>query len=222
MKLKKSRNTAFALLGFFVLFTIIVACVDVRVVGPFDKSVGLAGINTAVRDFLGRDDTMYKFSSVIGYISFALAGFFAGFGIYQLISRKSLKKIDSDIIVLGGTYVVTAILYVLFDILAINYRPVDLGEGAEPSFPSSHAFLVAVILITAIDQIKRRIKNNVLQGILIFVCIAFTMLTSVARLMSGVHWITDIVGGVILGCGIAALYKWIVIMVLQNRSGSKE
>ena len=191
----------------FILYTLLVKCINVEAIGPKGSSVGFAGINQAFINFVGYNNLAYNISEIAGYLSIAVAGVLALYGVYQLVTRKSLKKVDPDLYVLCGVYVITVVLYVLFDkAIVINYRPVILDEGLEPSFPSTHSMLSIVIMLTAAATIRHRVKNRVKRAIINGALYFVMALVLVMRIMSGVHWITDIIGGVLLGLTIVSVY----------------
>ena len=94
--MKDSSKIKFICSGIlFVLFCALIFAVkfvDVRTIGPESSSIGLAAINEAVRDFFGVNLVLYKITNILGYAAIAVAGCFALFGIYQLITRRSFKK----------------------------------------------------------------------------------------------------------------------------------
>ncbi len=197
------------LLFCFVLFTIAVVKVDVRPIGPEGSSVGFASINGAVRDAFPFSHEWYGISSKIGYLIIAFAVAFAGLGGLQMFRRKSLLKVDSELLLLGAFYVVMFVLYILFDKIALNYRPfiIDPAEGLEPSYPSTHTLLAICIGGTGVLQVKRifaeRPTVSLLSSILLVFLIALQVVT---RLVSGVHWLTDILGSLMMGSGMVAAY----------------
>lgn len=206
----KKINVNYALcIVFLVLFlalTLCVSAIDVQAIGPEDSEIGLAGVNGFFRDLFGTNDLWYDITEIFGYASLASAGIFACLGLYQLITRKSLKKIDLDIYALAGLYLLVMAAYVFFEIVVINRRPVLVDGELEASFPSSHTMIVICFLSGAIHQIQKRIKNKP-------ACIASTavlgimiVLTVVGRMICGVHWFTDILAGVLLGLAIVFLY----------------
>ena len=185
----------------FVAFAGVVGFVDVAAIGPNETSVGLSHINGKIHDKIGVHMNWFDITDTLGKIALCIAGVMALCGLIQLIVRRSLKKMDKEIISLGVIYVITAIIYVAFEKIIINYRPVILpGDTApEASFPSSHTMLSCVILGTGIVLCSHYIKNAGLKFLASFACIAMMLVIIGGRFYSGVHWFTDIVGGALIG-----------------------
>ena len=138
---------------------------------------------------------------------------FALLGLIQWIKRKHLLKVDYSILVLGGFYIVVMTVYVLFEVVVVNYRPVWIGGILEASYPSSTTMLVMCVMPTAIIQFNTRIKNNVLERCVASAIIAFIVFMVIGRLISGVHWLTDIIGGALFSTGLVLLYHAIISLV---------
>ena len=145
---------------------------------------------------------------------------FALLGLIQWIKRKHLLKVDYNILVLGGFYIVVMAVYVLFEMLVVNYRPVLIGGILEASYPSSTTMLVMCVMPTAIVQFNARIKNNVLKRCVASAIIAFIVFMVIGRLISGVHWFTDIIGGALFSAGMVMMY--ISVSGLKKRSNINE
>ena len=207
-KKKNQRNFIItgALFLAFILYTIAVKVVDVQAVGPENSNIGFATINQAVFIFFGNNPFWYNVTEVTGILALLVAAVFGLLGVAQLVTKKSITKVDTDIIILGGFYVLVMIFYVLFEVFIINYRPVILEEGLEASYPSSHSMLVFCIMITAIMQFRSRISEKRVLLIAEVVSIVIISVTVLGRLVSGVHWFTDILGGVLLGTALVMLY----------------
>ena len=214
-QVKNSLIVTAILFAVFVIYTICVKNVDVAAIGPEDSSVGFSSINGPIAGALGYNELFYDISKIIGLFSFITIGAIILTALYQVIKRKGILKADQDCYVMGVTYVATGILYVLFEKIIINYRPVILDEGLEASFPSSHTMLSVCVFITASIWVKDRIKNS--QYVSIMLCV-FAAMMVVCRLISGVHWLTDIIGGVIAGAFLVSIYMTLM-SVLQTRSG---
>ena len=214
MKNSSKTRMSFILSGIFLalfaVLIVLVKTVDVATIGPEGTSIGLSHINAGVHEFFGINDTWYAITQATGVIAICLVGEYALIGLLELISRKSLEKVDGYLYCLGGLFVVVGILYVLFEKVVINYRPI-IEEGAEhveASFPSSHTMLVCTVLGSVIIIIRRygekasKIKNDKRALILQVVLAVFILLTVIGRLVCGVHWFTDILGGVLISAAL--------------------
>ena len=190
----------------FGALIVLLGCVDVRAIGPLDSSVGLASLNGAVRDLIGESPLWYDISEVSGLLSLAVAAGFAFLGLYRLVRTRSLKKVGIDIYLLGGLYVVVMAAYVLFEVWVVNSRPVLQDGVLEASFPSSHTVLALTVLLSAADWCFRNLKQSYLRYASLVCCICLAFLTVVGRFLSGVHWFTDILGGVLLSASLLCLY----------------
>lgn len=202
---------AVCLILFFVLI-VLLKTVDVQAVGPEGTVIGLAGMNTAFHDMTGVNQGLYNISKILGILEILLAVFFAGLALYQWIKGKSTKKVSQCLIAAGVFYVITAGLYVLFEKVIINYRPVIMegDQHVEASFPSTHTLLAIMILGSAFVIAKNLIENAALKRTLRILCFVFMFLTAGARLFSGVHWLTDIIGGIFLGAFLVFEYAGVV------------
>lgn len=209
MKKEKQRNLSVALcmLAAFVLWTAAVRFVDVQAIGPEKSSVGFATMNRFVHNLTGVHMSLYTITDWLGLVPFMFVMGFGILGLIQWIRRKHLLKVDYSILVLGGFYVVVMAVFVLFEVLVVNYRPVLIDGVLEASYPSSTTMLVMCVMPTAIMQLNARVKNDVLKGIIASVMIAFLVFMVMGRLISGVHWVTDIIGGALLSAGLVLLYR---------------
>ena len=183
----------------FILFTYLVGHLDVARVGEAPEAVGFSKINATFYG-LGYHKFFYILSELLGYAAILVALFFVFVGAYQLITGKSLKAVDGEIYILGGFYALVLFFYALFEKVIINYRPyiLDEAEGPEASYPSSHTVLAMCIFMTAAVLASKYIKVERIANITKIVLIAMMAATILFRLLSGVHWFTDIVGGMLL------------------------
>lgn len=210
MKIKNNYLATVCTFIAFLLWTIAVSVIDVQAIGPNGSSVGFAALNKYFHNLTGENMTLYNITDVIGIIPFLFVFGFMILGLVQLIHRKSLLKVDRSILVLGGFYVVVLVFYVLFEKVVINYRPVLIDGNLEVSYPSSTTMLALCVIPTAIMQLNTRIKNTNLRKIVAYVLVALAVFMVVCRLISGVHWLTDIIGGILLSAGLVTLYSAVV------------
>ena len=210
MYLKRSDlRTGAALAILAALFTLLVRVMDVAAIGPAGTQVGFSHLNAAVHDALGVHMALYKLTQVLGYAVLLLVAAFALVGLLQLIQRKSLWKVDRENLTLGCLYVVVFALYILFEKAIINYRPVIMpGELApEASFPSSHTMLACTVLGSAALLLKKYVKRKELVKPLQTLCVVVMAVIVCGRLFSGVHWLTDIIGGVLYSAALLFLFS---------------
>ena len=199
----------------FIVYTAAVKFVDVQPIGPLGSSVGFAKLNGAAAELFPYNATWYSITKYLGYAAILICLFFGGIGFLELVQRKSLRRVDTRILIQGGFYIVVICFYVLFEKLIINYRPV-LEEGAlEASYPSSHTVLAVCVFLSTVlyygiglpltDSRWNGIRHGQIR-ILAAVMIVLTLVMVFGRLFSGVHWLTDIVGGVLLSAALLSGY----------------
>lgn len=206
---KRKRKKLWISIGLFVMFilwTVAVQRFDVQAIGPRESSVGFATMNQFFHNATGVHMMLYTITDWLGLVALFFVLGFGLLGLVQLIKRRSLRKVDYSILLLGGFYVVVMAAYVLFEVFAINYRPILIDGYLEASYPSSTTLLVMCVIPTAIMQFRSRLKNNWVRKALICMLILFTLFMVIGRLISGVHWLTDIAGGVLLSSGLVMLY----------------
>lgn len=195
---KRQFAAALACLGAFILWTILVQVVDVRPIGPEGSGVGFAALNGWFHELTDVHMVLYDLTDRLSLIPL---GFVVGFGVLgfvQLIRRR----LEWSIIVLGIFYVMVLACFALFEVLVINYRPVLIEGVLEASYPSSTTMLCLCVMPTAVMQLHSRGCKRWMSVILT----AFTIFMVAARAISGVHWLTDIIGGALLSAALVGLY----------------
>lgn len=213
MKTKRTKHAILTglLFSLFLFFTILVTTFDVKPIGPEQSAVGFAAINQFVFHLLGVHLIWYDITDWLGAISILFAFGFAVVGLYQLIQRKSIRKVDRQILVLGGFYLLVIAFYLFFELVIINYRPVILGNRLEASYPSSHTMMVTCIMTAAAMQFRSHFPDKKkLCFRMDFLAFFFISVTVVGRLVSGVHWFTDIAGGLLLSAALISLYSFVI------------
>lgn len=214
--MKKNIILSCILIVAAIVFTILVKSVDVQNVGINGTAIGFSSINKEIFETIGQNSMFYKISEILGYFALALVGCYALIGLYQLIKRKSLLKVDKEIIALGCFYVLVLGLYFLFDKLCINYRPVLENGKLEASFPSSHTMLAICVCVSAVWINKKLFKSDMTK---IFNALLLTVVvgTVFARLLAGVHWFTDIVGGIIISSALLMVFKTVLQIINKGK-----
>ncbi len=198
--------TGFILLAAFLLFTLLVKTVDVKPIGPQGSRVGFAALNQAMRDLIGKSGAWYTVTEFMGYAALGVVALLGLMGLIQLVQRKSLRKVDAAILVTGAYFVLVLAVYVLFDKVVINCRPMLEKDGSlEASYPSSHTVLALCVMGAAALLAGRWLKGRAL-GLVRLGCVLFMAVMVIGRLLSGVHWFTDILGGILLSASLISLY----------------
>ena len=206
---KKNKTKLYAgagLLAAFVLWTVLVRLVDVQAIGPDGSSVGFAALNGYVHALTGVHMTLYTITDWAGLVPIAVALGFAVLGLVQWIKRKRLLLVDRSILALGVFYVIVIAVYLLFEVVVINHRPVLINGYLEASYPSSTTLLVTCVMPTAMLQLRARLRHRTVRRCVLLAIAVFIALMVIGRLLSGVHWITDIIGGALFSSGVVLIY----------------
>lgn len=208
MKKETKRNFLIAIfmLLAFVFWTVAVRFVDVKPIGPNDSPVGFATINELFHQLTGVNFILYTVTDWLGLVPVFVCFGFGLLGLIQWIRRKNILKVDYSIIILGGFYITVILAYLLFEEFAINYRPVLINGYLEASYPSSTTLLVLCVMPTAFMQFNARIKNVILKRCVTIAIACFITFMIIGRLISGVHWLSDIIGGTLLSVGLVLMY----------------
>ena len=207
MKVKRcSLYVSIGFLSAFILWTILLCFVNLEPIGPNGSKVGFSNLNYAIKELIGERLALYIVTDWLGIVPLLIAFGFALLGVYQWVKRKSILKVDKDILLLGVFYAILFGTYVLFECVVINYRPILINGRLESSYPSSTTMLATCVIPTCIMQLNKRMKHCFLKRVLITTLVVFVGFIVIGRLVSGVHWFTDIVGGLLYIIGLVAFY----------------
>jgi len=199
------------MLALFVVWTVLIQIVDVRSAGKTGTEVGFAALNGWFHQLTGVHMLLYTMTDWLGLIPVFVCLLFGGLGFVQMIRRKCLLRVDRDILLLGVYYLLVIFVYLFFEMYPVNYRPILIEGRLEASYPSSTTLLVLSVMPTLSVQAYRRLQNVKLKKIISRMTLLFSLFMVVGRLASGVHWLTDIVGSVLLSCGLFCMYQATVI-----------
>lgn len=212
MKRKKELILGVILLVVFIIWTGLIQCVDVKPIGANNTDIGFSTLNSYFHQMTGVHMTLYTITDWLGLIPIFVCVVFEGLGLVQLIKRKSLFKVDKDLILLGIYYFIVIIGYLIFEMIPINYRPILIDGRLEASYSSSTTLLVLSVIPTLLLQVKRRSTHILITKIVSVVTILFSLFMVTGRLIAGVHWLTDIIGALILSAGLYYVYKALVFI----------
>lgn len=220
----KKRNIIISIILLFIsiIYTILVKNIDVSPIGPNESSVGFSSINSFFHNLIGSHMTIYKITEILGIIPLLIAGSYVLVGAFELFKRKSLTKVDYEIYVLGILYIIVLGLYIFFEKCIINYRPILIDGVLEASYPSSHTLMALCICGSSIIINKKIFKNkifNIENKLSIFLMITIVL----GRFASGVHWFSDILGGIIISIALLFTFYTIVVSIPpKNKKVKKE
>ena len=214
---KKTLTAGILLIFAFILGTVLILCVDVQPVGQNGTNIGFAALNTWFHKLTGVHMGLYTITDWLGLVPVFICICFGALGLYQWIGRRSLKKVDLDIILLGGYYILVIFGYLIFEMVPINYRPIPIDGAMEASYPSSTTLLVLSVMPTLVFQVNRRARSASAKAAATAFAVLFAAFMVIGRLVSGVHWLTDIVGAVLLSAGLYLLYRASVMLLCDGR-----
>ena len=211
MKEKRNLLAGAGLIGAFALWTVLIRWVDVQAVGQNGTKIGFADFNVWFHQLTGVHMTLYTITDWLGLVPIFICLCFGVLGLVQLIKRRSLLRVDPDILLLGIYYVLVIACYLIFEMIPVNYRPVLIEGRLEASYPSSTTLLVLSVMPTLWFQANRRVSNAMIRKAVAVFVVAFSVFLVIGRLISGVHWATDIIGSVLLSAGLYMLYRSAVL-----------
>ena len=204
----------------FLLWTALIRCVDMQAVGPNGTKVGFAAFNLWFHKLTGVHMTIYTITDWLGLVPIGVCLCFGAVGLIQMVRRRSLLRVDPDIILLGLYYILVILAYLVFEMVPINYRPILINGALEASYPSSTTLLVLSVMPTLKLQIDRRTDKPLVRNVTCIFVYAFSALMVIGRLIAGVHWATDIIGAVFLSAGLFLLYRYAVDAADRRREAA--
>ena len=204
---RKELLAGIILMVAFVLWTVLIRNIDVQNAGSNGTAVGFATINVWFHQLTGVHMLVYKITDWLGLVPIIICMCFGVLGLVQLIKRRSILRVDPDILLLGVYYVLVIACYLIFEMIPINYRPILINGNLEASYPSSTTLLVLSVMPTLKYQSDRRIANPMTRKAIVLFVFAFSSFMVMGRLISGVHWATDIIGSVFLSSGLFMVYR---------------
>ena len=216
MKEKRLLWIGCIIIAGFAIWTLLIQVVDVQPLGINRTNIGFAIINCWFHRLTGVHMVIYTITDWLGIIPVFICIIFGGIGCIQLLKRRSLLKVDYDIILLGAYYILVILGYFIFEMMPINYRPILIEGFMEASYPSSTTLLVLCVMPTLIEQVNRRSENEISKKVIKALVICFSVFMVFGRLVSGVHWLTDIVGSIMLSVGLFCIYKAAVLLCYKT------
>lgn len=149
-----------------------------------------------------------KITDIILVAALAVFAVFAILGLCQWVKRKSLKKVDKPLLLSLIPLSLMAATFIIFEkFLVLNTRPNGSGE---PSFPSTHTMVVATIFLLTAIILPNYIKSKTARVIMDIVMLLFIILVSVGRVLANMHWVSDVVSGLIFAVIFAVIYYLIL------------
>ena len=205
----------------FALWTLLIQTVDVQPAGVNGTNIGFVAVNTWFHSLTGVHMGIYTVTDWLGLVPIVVCICFGVLGLTQWIRRRSIAKVDKDILLLGAYYILVILGYLVFEMIPINYRPILIDGAMEASYPSSTTLLVLSVMPTLLFQINRRAKSQTVRRITAALVILFSAFMVIGRLVAGVHWLTDIVGSVLLSAGLYCLYR-AAVLAMDHREKKNE
>ncbi|MBO4457026.1 MAG: phosphatase PAP2 family protein [Butyrivibrio sp.] len=211
MKKQQSYQKTYILLAITLIYTVLVSFVDKKPIGPNGTSVGFSAINKVFLDLISYSSLWDKITDIMLLLAILTAGYFALMGVLQIVrDKKTFFEVDHVILALGVLYLILIVLYVLFDKIPFNYRPVLLPDEIEleASFPSTHTLMICTIMGSAIVAWSKifMYEERVLRILKIAAC-AVIVIGVVGRVLAGVHWFTDIIAGLLFSATLISAYR---------------
>ena len=202
---RKNLIITILLLVSSIVFVVLLKNIDIKCDAVNNSCIGFATINQFIFDKIGVNIIWYTITEWLGMIPVLMSLVYAIIGLKQLMKRKSIKKVDNEIIILGIFYIMVILIYILFEIYVVNYRPILINGFLEASFPSSHTLITICLCGSSIIINNKLFKSNFTK-ILNIISSIIIIITIIGRLISGVHWFSDIIGGILISSYLLMLF----------------
>ena len=190
-----------------IIYTLLVKYIDVQEIGPNDSLVGFATINNFMFNLTGVNMLWYDITDWWGFVPLFIAFIYAMIGFIQMIKRRNILKVDKEILGLGVYYIIVIGLYIFFETCIINYRPTLMDGILEASYPSSHTLLSVCICGSSLIINKYLFKNRNFFKAENIISILSILVIVIGRIISGVHWFTDIVGAILISIALLKAFN---------------
>lgn len=208
MKYKHFKGvTSLGLILVFILFTVGLKTVDVEPIGPMDSEVGFAAVNVLLKNNVHESTYWFDLTEWIGMVAVFTTAIYGLIGLTQLVQRKSIYKVEPSILSLGCLYTIICLTYLFFEKVIVNYRPILIHGKLEASYPSSHVLLAICVFGSTILQVLRKVRNPLMKKSVTVICVILMLFMVVGRMLSGVHWFTDVVGSILIGVSYLIIYS---------------
>jgi len=92
------------------------------------------------------------------------------------------------------------------------------AEALNPSFPSGHAMLSAVVYLTLGVLVARFTERRWVKLYALAAAILITLLVGLSRVYLGVHWASDVLAGWCIGAAWAFMW-WLLVWLVERRTG---
>ena len=201
----------------FIVYTILIKFIDVKLVQTTSTYIGFGTFNLWFHQLTKENLFLYQLGDWLSLIPLFICVVFAIMGCYQLIKRKSVFKVDYNLLILGFYYVLLLGIYLLFELIPINYRPILINGTLEVSYPSSTTLLVLCVMRTFAYNIKIYLKEKQSKFIICLTMI-YSVFMIIIRVLSKVHWITDIIGAILLSNALYYLYQYLFLNIRNRRN----
>ena len=116
--------------------------------------------------------------------------------IVETIRQRSVAVVVFLTLVVGGQFLVANVIKAIVDRARPNFDQLTGFSGS--SFPSGHAVAAAACLAAFALVIGRR-RSITVRAILAGLAVGLATGIACCRVMLGVHWLTDVLGGLALG-----------------------
>lgn len=182
------------LLGFIVLL-IVVKTVNVKT-NALGIEVGLYSINNSLLPSVSITE-FGSLSDILMLISFVFFGIVGLMGISEFLKKRSLRKVNHIYYLYVCMLLLIVIIYLFFEIVTVNYRPILIDGVKEASFPSSHIFITSSLVLCSCYVFSKYIGKNYSKSLYI-ISIIMIIFVTFGRLLSKNHWFTDCIAGLLI------------------------